>query len=145
MWILKWIPDFVFYLILLTGLVGFFITFLVKYIPVPALYIHRFTIQIASLLTIMFGSFMVGAVHDNNAWQKKVDELKEKLAVAESQSKEANVQINTKTEKQKEKIVTKEIVVKQYIEKEVAKYDNKCELPKEFIEAHNKSAEDTRK
>lgn len=145
MWILKWIPDWFFYLILLTGLVGFFITYLIRFLPIPVIYVHKTVIQIVSVALIIFGTFMVGAVYDNNAWQKRIDELQEKLAKAETESKIANDKINEDSKNKKEKIVQKQVVVKQYIDREVTKYDTTCTVPNEFIEAHNKSAEDVRK
>lgn len=145
MWILKWIPDWFFYLILLTGLVGFFITYLIRFLPISVIYVHKTVIQIVSVALIIFGTFMVGAVYDNNAWQKRIDELQEKLAKAETESKTANDKINEDSKNKKEKIVQKQVVVKQYIDREVTKYDTTCTVPNEFIEAHNKSAEDVRK
>jgi DNA-binding transcriptional regulator GbsR (MarR family) len=88
---------------------------------------------------------MIGAVYDNNAWQKKIDELQEKLEKAQLESKDANEKINKEVENKKEKIVQKQVVVKQYIDREVTKYDSTCVIPKELINAHNQSAEDMRK
>lgn len=145
MWILKWIPDWFFYVILLTGLVGFFVTYLIRFLPIPAIYVHKTLIQIVSVALIVFGTFMVGAVYDNNAWQKRVDELQEKLLKAENESKIANIKLEEETKKKKEKIVNKEFIVKQYIDREVTKYDNICVIPQEFVNSHNQSAKDLRK
>ena len=140
MWILKFLPDWIFYAIFLVGLIGFAATYLLKYIPVPFIYMYRKPIQIGSLLAIVFGTFMSGAIYDNNSWLDRVKEMEAKVAKAEVESKEANAQIETKVEKAKEKIVQKQVVVKQYIDREVVKYDNSCVIPKEFIEVHNKAA-----
>jgi hypothetical protein len=145
MWILEWIPDWFFYLILLTGLVGFFITYLIRFLPIPQIYIHKTAIQLVSIVLVVFGTFMAGAVHDNEAWQRKIDELQEKLVKAETLSKEANDKLNEEVKNKKEKIVQKQVVVKQYIDREVTKYDSTCVIPKEFVNAHNQSAEDVRK
>ena len=73
--------------------------------------------------------------------------MEEKVAAAEAQSKQENVKIV-------EKIVTKTQVIKtrgqdivKYVDREIVKYDTKfapggeCEIPKEFIKAHNDAAE----
>lgn len=140
MWILKWLPDWLFYVSLLIGIVGFAITYLLKYLPIPLIYMYRTPIQIGSLLLIILGTFMSGAIYDNSAWLDRVHEMEAKVAKAEAESKVANEKINDKVEKVREKIVQKQIVVKQYIDREVTKYDNTCVIPKEFIEVHNKAA-----
>ena len=140
MWILKFLPDWIFYAIFLVGLIGFAATYLLKYIPVPFIYMYRKPIQIGSLLAIVFGTFMSGAIYDNEAWEARVKEMEVKVAKAEEQSKEANTVIENKVEKSKERIVQKQVVVKQYIDREVVKYDNSCVIPKEFVEIHNKAA-----
>lgn len=74
-------------------------------------------------------------------WQMRVLEVEAKLAKAEAEAAKANTKLvekaNTKVAKQKEKTV----VVKQYITREVTKYDKTCVIPKEFVKAHNDSAE----
>ena len=140
MWILSWLPNWIFYGMVLIGVIGFSATYLFKYIPVPFIYMYRKPIQIGSMLAIIFGTFMSGAIYDNEAWEARVKEMEAKVAKAEQQSKEANTVIESKVEKAKEKIVQKQIVVKQYIDREVVKYDNTCVIPKEFVEVHNKAA-----
>jgi hypothetical protein len=92
------------------------------------------------VLAIIFGTFMSGASYDNNAWEERVREMEAKVAKAEVESKEANIKIDEKVQQQKTKIVEKQVVVKQYIDREIVKYDNTCVVPKEFIEVHNKAA-----
>ena len=140
MWILSWLPNWIFYGMVLIGVIGFAATYLFKYIPVPFIYMYRKPIQIGSMLAIIFGTFMSGAIYDNEAWEARVKEMEAKVAKAEEQSKEANTVIENKVEKAKEKIVQKQVVVKQYIDREVVKYDNTCVIPKEFVEVHNKAA-----
>jgi hypothetical protein len=140
MWILSWLPNWIFYGMVLIGVIGFAATYLFKYIPVPFIYMYRKPIQLGSMLAIIFGTFMSGAIYDNEAWEARVKEMEAKVAKAEEQSKEANTVIESKVEKAKEKIVQKQIVVKQYIDREVVKYDNTCVIPKEFVEVHNKAA-----
>ena len=140
MWILKWLPDWLFYVTLLIGVLGYLSTHLIKYIPIPQIYMYKTPIQIVSVCLMVIGTFMSGAIYDNQAWLDRVKEMEAKVAKAEEESKAANEKINDKTEKVKEKIVQKQVVVKQYIDREVTKYDNTCVIPKEFVEAHNKAA-----
>jgi hypothetical protein len=141
MWILKWLPDWIFYGILLAGVIGYLATYLIKYIPVPFVYMYKTPIQLGSVAAIVIGTFMSGAIYDNNAWLDRVHEMETKVAKAEQESKEANTKIDNKTQETKTKIVEKQVLIKQYVDREVTKYDNQCIIPKEFIKALNDAAE----
>jgi len=134
MWLLQFLPNWIFYAILLGGIFGLALN---RYVPE----IYRLYVQIGSAVAFVVGTFMAGAIHDNEAWLARVREMEAKVAKAEEQAKEATAQVDAKVDAQKTKIREKQVVVKQYITREVAKYDNQCVIPKEFIEVHNKAAE----
>lgn len=141
MWILEWLPNWIFYLILLMGLVGFLITYLLKFIPIPALYMYRTPIQLVSVIFMVIGVYMSGSIANNEAWEAKVKEVQAKLAEAEAQSAKETIKIV-------EKVVIQEKIIRQrgqdivtYVDREVVKYDNKCEIPPPFVDALNKAAE----
>lgn len=141
MWVLQFLPNWIFYLLFFVGIIGFAATYLLRFIPIPAIYMYKTPIQMVSIALIVFGTFMAGAIHDNEAWEAKVRELEAKLAEASAQSAKENVKIV-------EKVVTKTQVIKekaqtntQYIDREIVKYNNICEIPKEFIQLHNSAAE----
>jgi hypothetical protein len=141
MWILEWLPNWIFYAILLLGVIGFAVTYLLKFIPIPAIYVYKTPIQIVSVVFMVIGVYMAGSIANNEAWEAKVKEVEAKLAEAEAQGAKETVKIV-------EKVVVQEKIVRQrgqdivkVIEKEVIKYDNKCEIPPPFIEIHNQAAE----
>jgi len=145
MWLLQWLPNWIFYAVLLVGVFGLVMSYFLRFIPF--LYMYKTPIQIGSVAAIAIGTFMTGAIYDNESWLAKVKEMEAKVAAAEAQSKEENVKIV-------EKVVTKTQVIKtrgeeivKYVDREVVKYDTKfapggeCEIPKEFIKALNDAAE----
>ena len=141
MWILEWLPNWIFYLLLFIGLIGFLVTYLLKFIPIPALYMYRAPIQIVSVIFIVIGVYMSGSIANNEAWEAKVKEVQVKLAEAEAQAAKETIKIV-------EKVVVQEKIVRQrgqdviqYVDREVVKYDNKCEIPIPFVDAHNQAAE----
>jgi uncharacterized protein YacL len=147
MWILKWLPFWIFYAILGIGLIGLAVTYLLKYIPIPAIYIYKTPIQLASVALIVLGTYMSGAISNEESWLARVKELEAKVEAAQVESEKENVKIETK-------IVTKTQVIKErgeeiikYVDKEIVNYDTKflpggeCEIPKEVIVLHNKAAE----
>ena len=141
MWILKWLPDWIFYGLIVVGLFGYAVTYLLRLIPIPAIYIYKTPIQIVSITLVVIGTFMSGAIHNDAQWLARVKELEEKIAIVEQKSEVVNTEIVTK-------IVTKTQYIKQkgediikYVDKEIIKYDTSCVIPKEFVDTINKAAE----
>jgi uncharacterized protein YacL len=141
MWILQWLPNWLFYVILLLGLIAFLVTYLLKFIPIPALYIYRTPIQIVSVIMIVFGVYMAGSIANNESWLAKVKEVEKKLAEAEAKGAQETVKIVEKVVVQKQVIKERGQDIVKYVDREVVKYDNRCEIPPPFVEAHNKAAE----
>ena len=139
MWIVELLPDWVFHLILLAGIVGTTAGFVLGMIPVIKQYI--IPIRVISIILVVFGLFLEGALFDNQTWQLRVKEVEAKLAIAEAESAKANNKITEKSNNQNNKQKEKTVIVKQYIDREVKRYDNQCVIPNEFIKAHNDSAE----
>jgi len=135
MWILQFLPNWIFYLLLLAGVGAFLVTHFVKVLPNAQL------IKLASVATVIVSIYMIGAISNNDAWLAKIKDLEVKVAAAEAKSAVANTDIVEKT-------VVKTQVIKQrgqdiirYVDREVVKYDTTCVIPKEFVLIHNKAAE----
>jgi hypothetical protein len=80
-------------------------------------------------------------------WRERVAEMEAKVAAAEEQSKKENTKIVTKLVTKTQIVRTRGEDIVKYVDREVVKYDTKfaaggeCEIPKEFIKAHNDAAE----
>jgi len=138
MWLLKFLPNWVFYCIFFAGIFGLGATYLMRF--VPFVFMYRQSIQLASVGAIIIGTFMSGAIYDNTAWEERVKEMETKVAIAEQQSKDANEAIDAKVEEETAKIKEKQVVIKEYINREVVKYDKTCVIPTEFITVINEAA-----
>ena len=145
MWILQWLPNWIFYGIFFAGLLGLLATYVMKFIPF--VYVYRTPIQAVSVLAIVIGTYMSGAISNEESWQTKVKEMEAKVAAAEIESQKENVKIVEKIVKKTEYITRRGQDIIQYVDREVVKYDDRfrpggqCELPKEFIKAINNAAE----
>ena len=145
MWILQWLPNWIFYGIFFAGLLGLLATYVMKFIPF--VYVYRTPIQAVSVLAIVIGTYMSGAISNEEAWQTKVKEMEAKVAAAEIESQKENVKVVEKIVKKTEYITRRGQDIIQYVDREVVKYDDRfrpggqCELPKEFIKAINNAAE----
>lgn len=139
MWIINFLPDFVFHLITIGGLLALVASFILGFIPFVKQY--KLPIQVGGIIALVFGLYFEGAMSNEAVWQEKVKELEAKVAQAEIKSVQANVKIV-------EKIVTKDKIIRerqdaivQYIDREIVKYDNECKIPEAFISTHNKATE----
>ena len=133
MWILEWLPNWIFYGILFLGLIGYLVTYLLKFIPIPALYMYRTPIQIVSVIFIVIGVYMAGSIANNEAWEAKVKE-------AEAQTAKEVVKVVEKVVVQTQIVRQKGQEIVRVVDREVVKYDNKCEIPPAFIQALNDAA-----
>lgn len=145
MWILQWLPNWIFYGIFFAGLLGLLATYIMRFIPL--VYVYRTPIQAVSVVLIAIGTYMAGAISNEEAWQARVKEMEAKVEAAAVESAQENVKIVEKVVKKTEYIKTRGQDIVKFIDKEIVKYDTKflpggqCEIPKEFIEAHNRAAE----
>ena len=139
MWVLNFLPDWFFYIGLLAGIGGLIASYLMKFIPF--VYMYRTPIQIGSIVAIVLNTFMIGAAWNEQEWKKRVAEMEQKVAAAEVKSAEENVKIVTKFINKTEVIETRGEDIIKYIEKEVVKYNDRCEIPNQLIEALNSAAE----
>lgn len=145
MWILSWLPNWIFYGIFFAGLLGLLATYVMKFIPF--VYVYRTPIQAISVLAIAIGTYMSGAISNEEAWQNRVKEMEAKVAAAEIESQKENVKIVERVVKKTEYITRKGQDIVKYVDREVVKYDTKfmpsgqCELPEEFIKALNDASE----
>jgi len=145
MWILSVLPDWVFHLMLLAGVLGTVAGFVLGMVPAVKQYV--LPIRVISLLVLSLALYLEGGLADYKAWELKVKEVEAKLAGAEAKSAKENVKIVEKVVKKTEYITRQGREVVKYIDREIVKYDTKfapggqCEIPKEFIKAHNDAAE----
>lgn len=141
MWILKWLPDWIFYGILFVGIIGYIATYLLRFIPIPAVYMYKTPIQLVSILLIVIGVFMSGAIHNEAAWLERVREMEAKVAEAQAKAAQENIKIVEKIATKTQVIKEKGDTIVKYVDREIVKYDNTCVIPKEFVKAHNDAAE----
>lgn len=139
MWVLNFLPDWIFLFLVLVGVAGLIVSYLMKFIPF--VYMYKTPIQIGSIIAIIVGTFMVGAAWNDKSWRARVAEMEQKVAAAEVQSVEENVKIVTKIVKKTEVVRTKGDDIIKYIDKEIVKYNDRCEIPEDFVKALNDASE----
>ena len=148
MWLITFLPDamvaLVIYTIMIVGAGLLVASVLTRWFPVLTAY--RTPLQLMGIVIFSFGVYLQGARANEAAWQQRVQELEVKLAQAQSESAQATVKIV-------EKVVNKTQIVRekaqteiQYIDRivkekeEIIKYVERCPVPAELLDAHNRAA-----
>lgn len=139
MWILDWLPFWIFHLVVLVGLVGLTASLVLKFIPFVSTY--GLPIQVASIALLVFGVYMEGGISTQEKWEAKVAEAKLEMAKKEVASAEVTTQIVTKyinkvqIVKEKGDDIIKQVPV--YITKDA---DAKCDVPTGFVVLHDSAS-----
>ena len=151
MWILHFLPDalilWVCNILLLIGVVLTVAGFFIHRIPFPLLWQYQLPFKIAGVLLLVAGVYFRGGYGVEMDWRERVAEVEAKLKVAEAESAKENIQIQERVVKKTEYITRRGQDIIQYVDREIVKYDTKfapggqCEIPREFIKAHNQAAE----
>jgi hypothetical protein len=145
MWIISFLPDWVFHVMLIAGVLGTVAGFVLGMVPAVKQYV--LPIRVISLLVLSLALYLEGGLADYNVWQARVKEVETKLAEAEVKSAKENTKIVTKVITKTQVVRTRGQDIVRYVDREIIKYDTKfapggqCEIPKEFIKAHNDAAE----
>ena len=147
MWLLHLLPDsllaFIVDAVLLAGILSTVITcFLLKHLIrfVPTLAPHAKIAQIASIALLLSGVYFKGGYSSEMAWRERVREMEARVAQAEKESQAANDKL-AEGGKEKIKVIReKGVIIKQYVDREVARYDNQCVIPDSVVKAHNAAA-----
>jgi uncharacterized SAM-binding protein YcdF (DUF218 family) len=134
-WIFKFIPDWIWLVLLIWTVIGFLSSYL------PLLKPYQLLLKIISGSLVAAIIFILGMLHSERAWQQAARELEQKVLEAETKSQQVNTVVQ-------EKLVTRTKVIREqgqevvkYIDREVTKYDKECIIPAEFVRAHNAAAE----
>jgi len=147
MFILHFLPDSIILafcnILLFAGIVATAAGFAAHRIPV--LWSYQLAFKLAGILLLVLGVYFRGGLAVEEQWRERVAAVEARLAIAEKASTEANAQIDTRVQKQVTSIRQRMTYVKQYVDREVVRYNDQCVIPEPFIRAHNAAAEAPKK
>jgi hypothetical protein len=139
MWILDWLPFWIFHLVVVLGIAGIIASIVFKFVP----FISQYTlpIQVVSIIVLVFGVYMEGGISNQEKWEAKVAEAKLEMAKKETASAEVTTKVITKyvtkieVVKEKGNEIIKQVPV--YITKDA---DAKCDVPTGFVVLHDSAS-----
>ena len=143
MWILHFLPDsailwfcnILLLVCVVLAIAGFFAH------RIPGVWQYQLAFKLAGIVLLVLGVYFRGGLAVEQEWRERVATVEARLAQAEKASTEANSQIETRTQQQVTKIRQRMTYVRQYVDREVVKYNDQCTIPEPFIRAHNDAAE----
>jgi hypothetical protein len=139
-WLLEFLPDWIFHAVLVVGVMAMAASFVLKFVPFVVAY--RLPIQAAGLILTVLGVWFEGAMSNEAAWQARVHEMEQKVAAAEVKSAQETVRIVTRVVTQIQTIKDTTNANTQYLEKQVAQdLDRECSLTNASVMLHNSASQ----
>lgn len=137
MWIVNFLPDFIFHILLLIGLLGLVASIVLD--SVPFISTNAKAIQLASAVVLAIALYFEGAISDNTTWVDRVHQMEKKVAEAEAKSADANTKLVTEMAKNREKIAANQQAVKQAIQQNIQAINRQCKLTDISVEMYNQA------
>lgn len=131
MWLIQYLPQWIFSLLFFVGIAGFLVTKTVRILP------YRELVLYTSIALVFLGTYMTGAKSNNDAWLEKVAILERQVLELKPKSDQANSVIDKSLVQQKQTNRDNTRTIIEYVNREV---HSDCTLPDEAISAHNKAA-----
>lgn len=142
MWILNFLPNFVFHLMLLIGIVGIVISFIFKTIPFVAKY-HIQMLVISIILTVI-AVWYEGGIAKDAEYQAMINDMKLKVAESEKKAAEANAEIEYVFIDRVQKVKDVQVVIQEKIRDVAVNIDDNCKITLDTIDILNKAAKSPR-
>ena len=143
MWILHFLPDsFILWfcnILLLAGIVATAAGFFAH--RIPGLGPYQLGLKLGGIALLVLGVYFRGGLAVETEWRERVAAVEAQLKIAEEKSTEANAQIDTQSQKKTTEIRQRMTYIRQYVDREVVRYNDQCTIPQAFIDAHNRAAE----
>ena len=139
MWMLDFLPFWIFHLIVLVGVGGILASVVLKFIPFISNY--KLPVQVASVILLVFGVYMEGGVSNQEKWEARVAEVKLEMAKKDAASSDATVKVVTKYITNVEVVKEKgESIVKEIPKLITATADGQCVIPNGFVLLHDSAS-----
>jgi hypothetical protein len=138
MWLLNWLPDFVFHLMLLTGIILTVISF--TFLSLPFVKQYQLPLKIVSVLILVAGVWFNGALVIEREYEFKISNLEKKLAEAQRDSAIANSKVETVFVDKVQKVKDVQVVIQERIRDVAVNIDEQCKITVETVDILNQAA-----
>jgi dethiobiotin synthetase len=138
MWLLNWLPNFVFHLILVAGVILTVISF--TFLNLPVVNKYQLPLKIISILILVAGVWFNGALVRDKDYAIKIANLEKQLAEAQRDSAILNSKVETVFVDKVQKVRDVQVVVQERIRDVAVNIDEQCKITVETVDILNQAA-----
>ena len=138
MWLLNWLPDFVFHLMLLVGLAAIVASFVLQFIPFVSQY--KIPMQVAGIILTVIAVWYEGGIAKDQEYRVRIAEMQLKISKAETQAAEANAKLSEQILKEQQKIKDVTAENKRKLQEQASQLNKQCTVNQGVIDILNNAA-----
>lgn len=138
MWILNWLPDFVFHLMLLVGLLAIGASFVLGFIPFVTQY--KLPIQVAGIILTVVAVWYEGGIAKDAEYRARIATMELKISKAETAAAEANTKLAEQILREQARIKDITETNKKRLKDLAGQLDKQCSVNQGVIDVLNDAA-----
>lgn len=138
MWILNFLPNIVFHIILAIGILGLLCSVFLKFIP--ALFPYKLPIQVISIIALIIGIWYEGGIAKDNEYKAKTEEYEQKILIAQALSESYNAQLQYAISQNEKKIANLSAANRKKLKELSEKLNRECKVDTPVINLLNNAA-----
>lgn len=138
MFLLDFLPDWIFHLVTILGILGLVAGVFLSSIPFINTYARE--IQIGTVILTILGVWFEGGIANNAKWEKRVADLEVKIAQAAAESAELNAQLAQQIANNQILIKENTIAQRERLRAEAALLNKECKVNNRVINILNDAA-----
>lgn len=143
MWALNFLPDAVFYAILLLGIAGIVAGFVLG--EMPFIKPYKLLIQTISILLTVVGVWYAGGIAKDKEYKAAIEEANTKARIAEEKAAAATSRVEYVFLDRVKTVKDVQVIVQERIRDISVKIDEQCKVIPEVIDIHNQAARNTKR
>jgi hypothetical protein len=138
MWILNWLPDIIFHVMLLVGILAIVASYVLS--SSPFLWQYKFPIQLAGIVLVVVAVWYEGGIAKDKEYKKQIAELELKVSRSEVESAAANTKLAEEVLQHQQAIQQITAANKQRLNNQAADLNKSCKVNDNVINILNDAA-----
>ena len=138
LWMLTFVPDWIYQAILILGVLAVFAAYFLKFIPVVSAYSRA--LKITGIILTLIGVWFNGQMSADAKWRAKVADFEVRVAESERQAAEATGRIETVYVDRVQVVRDTQYIIQGQIREYSADLDANCQISPRAVEILNEAA-----
>lgn len=142
MFLLNWLPDVVFHLMLLVGLLALVASFVLGFIPFVGQY--KLPIQVAGIILTVVAVWYQGGIAKDAEYRARIAEMELRISRSETQAAETNTRLAEQILKENARIKDLTATNKKRLQELSGQLNQQCKINQSVIDVLNDAARNRR-